>query len=93
VAAGQEPPSSSREAAPPWLIALRGLPGSDKSAVAAVLSRRLAWVHLDKDEIRDVLLAAGLTDADLVTYDTLSGEADARSRAGVLPGVPLLPGA
>jgi predicted kinase len=39
----------------PLLIALKGHPGSGKSAVARALSRRLLIPLIDKDDIKDVL--------------------------------------
>jgi predicted kinase len=42
------------------LIVISGLPGTGKSAVAAVLADRLRAVHLSIDPIEDALLGAGL---------------------------------
>jgi predicted kinase len=39
----------------PWLIAVKGYPGSGKSTVASALSRELRWPILDKDDIQDTL--------------------------------------
>jgi len=38
-----------------WLVALKGYPGSGKSAVASALSRELHWPIVDKDDIQDTL--------------------------------------
>jgi predicted kinase len=40
---------------PPLLIALKGHPGSGKSAVGRALSRRLQMPVIDKDDIKDIL--------------------------------------
>ncbi|GAA4192990.1 AAA family ATPase [Gryllotalpicola kribbensis] len=42
------------------LIALAGLPGSGKSAIASELARRLPAAHLAVDELEDAMLRAGL---------------------------------
>ena len=36
-------------------MVMKGMPGSGKSTVSRVLSRRLAWPLVDKDDIKDVL--------------------------------------
>ena len=46
--------------APAELIVISGLPGTGKTAVAAVLSQRLHGTHLSIDPIEDALLGAGL---------------------------------
>jgi predicted kinase len=37
-----------------WLVAMKGPPGSGKSALARALSRRLGWPLIDKDDVRDL---------------------------------------
>lgn len=39
----------------PFLLAMRGAPGTGKSTVARALSRRLQWPLIDKDDVKDVL--------------------------------------
>lgn len=41
----------------PWLIAMKGHPATGKSAVAQALARRLHIPLIDKDDIKDVVLA------------------------------------
>jgi predicted kinase len=54
----------------PLLVAMRGMPGVGKSALARAVSRELAWPVLDKDDIKDVVY--GRTDnADQLAYDLL----------------------
>jgi predicted kinase len=43
------------EVATPWLVALKGHPGSGKSTVGAALSREFGWPIVDKDDIQDTL--------------------------------------
>ncbi len=38
-----------------WLIVMRGLPGSGKSALSRALSKHLSWPLIDKDDVRDLL--------------------------------------
>jgi predicted kinase len=39
----------------PWLIALKGAPGSGKSTLGRALSRQLGWPLIDKDDVKDLL--------------------------------------
>jgi predicted kinase len=39
----------------PWLVLMRGLPGSGKSALSRALSLRMDWPLIDKDDVKDVI--------------------------------------
>jgi diadenosine tetraphosphate (Ap4A) HIT family hydrolase/predicted kinase len=52
----------------PLLVAMRGMPGVGKSALARAISREFGWPVLDKDDIKDVV--HGRADApDRLSYD------------------------
>lgn len=55
VTAGGRVKMPINEGPTPWLVALKGHPGSGKSTVAAALSRACGWPILDKDDIQDTL--------------------------------------
>ena len=38
-----------------WLVALKGAPGSGKSALGRALGRQLGWPLIDKDDVKDPL--------------------------------------
>ncbi|NOK60358.1 MAG: ATP-binding protein [Chloroflexi bacterium AL-W] len=54
----------------PCLIALKGHPGSGKSAIARALSRQLSIPLIDKDDIKDILNGI-CTDAGGLAYMTM----------------------
>jgi predicted kinase len=54
------------------LLALKGLPGSGKSALAQALTRQLRWPLIAKDDIKDILLDYG-TPADGAAYALMLG--------------------
>lgn len=67
------------------LIALAGLPGSGKSAIASQLARRLPAVHLAVDELEDAMLRAGLRNSyevGLAAYLGAEALAEANLRSG-----------
>src|SRR3954467_9633845 len=39
----------------PWLVLMRGLPGSGKSGLSRALSLRMDWPLIDKDDVKDVI--------------------------------------
>jgi predicted kinase len=72
----------SRERLAPLLVAMRGLPGVGKSALARSVSVELGWPVLDKDDIKDVL--HGRVDAaDELAYDLLFWLARRQLRLGL----------
>ena len=67
------------------LIALAGLPGSGKSAIASQLARHLPAVHLAVDELEDAMLRAGLRNSyevGLAAYLGAEALAEANLRGG-----------
>jgi predicted kinase len=67
------------------LIAMAGLPGSGKSAIASELARRLPAAHLAVDELEDAMLRAGLRNSyevGLAAYLGAEALAEANLRAG-----------
>ena len=54
----------------PTLLVFRGLPGSGKSTLARALGRRLGWVVLDKDDIKDVL-DGEIAEAGALAYEIM----------------------
>jgi predicted kinase len=66
----------------PWLVALRGAPGSGKSTIGAALSRELGWPLVDKDEIQDVL-DLHLTATEGPAYEVMFRVARTQVRLGL----------
>jgi predicted kinase len=54
----------------PVLLALKGLPGTGKSTLAAVVARQLMWALLDKDDIKIGLDRADAA-AGAVAYEVM----------------------
>lgn len=61
--------SSVPAASPVYLIAMKGHPATGKSTLAAALAQHLRWPLLDKDDIKDHLLA--LSEGNGVAYAIL----------------------
>ena len=67
------------------LIALAGLPGSGKSAIARELSRMLPATHLAVDDLEDAMLRAGLRNSyevGLAAYLAAEAAAEVNLRSG-----------
>jgi predicted kinase len=67
------------------LIAMAGLPGSGKSAIASELARRLPATHLAVDDLEDAMLRAGLRNSFEVGLAAYLG-AEALAEANLLIG-------
>lgn len=66
------------------LLVVSGPPGSGKSTLAHVLSARLAWPLISRDEIREGVVHAGTPDPDMLhTYRVFSDTVTALATAGV----------
>jgi predicted kinase len=48
-------PTDERPRHEPWLVLMKGSPGTGKSVVARTLGARLGWPVIDKDDVRDRL--------------------------------------
>jgi predicted kinase len=53
-----------------WLLALKGHAGSGKSTLGRMLSSRLGWPIIDKDDIKDIL-DGHTTEAGPLAYETM----------------------
>jgi predicted kinase len=67
------------------LIAMAGLPGSGKSAIASELARRLPAAHLAVDDLEDAMLRSGLRNSFEVGLAAYLG-AEALAEANLLIG-------
>jgi len=72
----------SNTVSPPWLVALKGLPGCGKSTVAATLSRSFGWPIVDKDDIQDAI-DAHLAASDGPAYEIMFRVARSQLRQGL----------
>jgi len=66
----QHVPPAELTMSSPVLVALKGFPGSGKSAIGRAVSARLGWPLIDKDDILDVLIGQH-HDAGRLAYDTM----------------------
>lgn len=54
----------------PILVALKGFPGSGKSAIGRAISRQLGWPLVDKDDLLDILIGEH-DDAGYLAYEAM----------------------
>jgi predicted kinase len=72
----------SRARVRPLLLALKGHPGTGKSALASALGRELGWPVVDKDDIKDVLDGRA-PDSGGLAYRVMFGVAGRQLRLGL----------
>jgi predicted kinase len=71
VRGGSSPTPNHGHVRPPWLVALKGLPGVGKTTLARELASSLGWPLLDHNDIKDALEASAAGVPGRASYELL----------------------